>query len=145
MKAQLRWIHRARKPCKCQKSQGSSCFSLIQQTVPATFIQTFKLNPWLVLLEQELAFDWRTPSFLDLVVRSSIWIFSVARMQATSQQRCPLLSLSFYPEYCLVMKKWKYHFVNLWQYYFHFWSQPYRIHINPVSYTHLTLPTIYSV
>nr|QEQ50642.1 maturase K [Herreria bonplandii] len=33
----------------------------------------------------------------------------------------------------LVMKKWKYHFVNLWQYYFHFWSQPYRIHRNPLS------------
>nr|YP_009335569.1 maturase K [Yucca brevifolia]YP_009335654.1 maturase K [Yucca filamentosa]YP_009335824.1 maturase K [Yucca schidigera]YP_010291959.1 maturase K [Yucca treculeana]AGL72696.1 maturase-like protein [Yucca queretaroensis]QUB03159.1 maturase K [Yucca brevifolia x Yucca jaegeriana]QUB03414.1 maturase K [Yucca jaegeriana]APO12713.1 maturase K [Yucca brevifolia]APO12798.1 maturase K [Yucca filamentosa] len=33
----------------------------------------------------------------------------------------------------LVMKKWKYHFVNLWQYYFHFWSQPYRIHINQLS------------
>nr|WQM43722.1 maturase K [Agave hybrid cultivar] len=33
----------------------------------------------------------------------------------------------------LVMKKWKSHFVNLWQYYFHFWSQPYRIHINQLS------------
>nr|YP_009180089.1 maturase K [Polygonatum cyrtonema]ALL96477.1 maturase K [Polygonatum cyrtonema] len=30
----------------------------------------------------------------------------------------------------LLMKKWKYHFVNFWQYYFHFWSQPYRMHIN---------------
>nr|AGF44275.1 maturase K [Narcissus longispathus] len=33
----------------------------------------------------------------------------------------------------LLMTKWKYHFVNLWQYYFHFWSQPYRIHINQLS------------
>nr|AEX96241.1 maturase K [Eriospermum cervicorne] len=33
----------------------------------------------------------------------------------------------------LLMKKWKYHFVNFWQYYFHFWSQPYRIHINQLS------------
>nr|ADR78223.1 maturase K [Lachenalia carnosa] len=30
-------------------------------------------------------------------------------------------------------KKWKYHFINFWQYYFHFWSQPYRIHINQLS------------
>nr|ADR78228.1 maturase K [Drimia altissima] len=33
----------------------------------------------------------------------------------------------------LLMKKWKCHFVNFWQYYFHFWSQPYRIHINQLS------------
>nr|AGL72780.1 maturase-like protein [Odontostomum hartwegii] len=32
-----------------------------------------------------------------------------------------------------LMKKWKCHFVNFWQYYFHFWSQPYRIHINQLS------------
>nr|ADR78230.1 maturase K [Bloomeria crocea var. aurea] len=32
-----------------------------------------------------------------------------------------------------LMKKWKYHFVNFWQYYFYFWSQPYRIHINQLS------------
>nr|YP_009335399.1 maturase K [Oziroe biflora]AEX96235.1 maturase K [Oziroe biflora]APO12457.1 maturase K [Oziroe biflora] len=33
----------------------------------------------------------------------------------------------------LLMKKWKYNFVNIWQYYFHFWSQLYRIHINQLS------------
>nr|AOX14902.1 maturase K [Tillandsia fuchsii] len=33
----------------------------------------------------------------------------------------------------LLMKKWKCYLVNLWQYYFHFWSQPHRIHINPLS------------
>nr|QUB02238.1 maturase K [Murdannia edulis] len=32
-----------------------------------------------------------------------------------------------------LMKKWKSHFVNFWQYYFHFWSQPRRIHINQLS------------
>nr|AGL72746.1 maturase-like protein [Bulbinella cauda-felis] len=32
-----------------------------------------------------------------------------------------------------LMKKWKYHFVNFWQYYFHFWSRPYRIRINHLS------------
>nr|ACZ52227.1 maturase K [Pterostylis mutica] len=29
----------------------------------------------------------------------------------------------------ILMKKWKFHLVNFWQFYFHFWSQPYRIHI----------------
>nr|AMK49113.1 maturase K [Aechmea nudicaulis] len=33
----------------------------------------------------------------------------------------------------LLMKKWKCYLVNLWQYYFHFWSQPHRIHINQLS------------
>nr|WRW53597.1 maturase K [Heliconia orthotricha] len=32
-----------------------------------------------------------------------------------------------------LMKKWKCHLVNFWQYYFNFWSQPYRIHINQLS------------
>nr|QEV84456.1 maturase K [Hexalectris brevicaulis] len=29
----------------------------------------------------------------------------------------------------ILMKKWKIHLVNFWQSYFHFWFQPYRIHI----------------
>nr|ACN94270.1 maturase K [Rossioglossum ampliatum] len=29
----------------------------------------------------------------------------------------------------ILMKKWKFHLVNFWQSYFHFWFQPYRIHI----------------
>nr|BAD20587.1 maturase [Carludovica palmata] len=33
----------------------------------------------------------------------------------------------------LLMKKWRCHLVNFWQYYFHFWSQPYRIRINQLS------------
>jgi len=30
----------------------------------------------------------------------------------------------------LLMNKWKYYFVNLWQWNFHVWSQPGRVHIN---------------
>nr|YP_009545780.1 maturase K [Kadsura longipedunculata]AYO99516.1 maturase K [Kadsura longipedunculata] len=33
----------------------------------------------------------------------------------------------------LLMKKWKYHLVNFWQFHFHLWSQPSRIHINELS------------
>uniref|UniRef100_UPI003001DECE maturase K n=1 Tax=Hedyosmum orientale TaxID=226581 RepID=UPI003001DECE len=33
----------------------------------------------------------------------------------------------------LLMKKWKYHLVNFWQCHFYMWSQPDRIHINPLS------------
>ncbi|KAL4202661.1 hypothetical protein AMTRI_Chr02g264750 [Amborella trichopoda] len=30
----------------------------------------------------------------------------------------------------LLMKKWKSHLMNVWQFRFYFWSQPGRIHIN---------------
>nr|ABB22808.1 maturase K [Peperomia marmorata] len=30
----------------------------------------------------------------------------------------------------LLMKKWRYHFIYLWQCIFHLWSQPHRIHLN---------------
>nr|AIJ03466.1 maturase K [Gamocarpha alpina] len=33
----------------------------------------------------------------------------------------------------LLMKKWKYYFVNFWQSYFYLWSQPGRIYINQLS------------
>nr|YP_009141844.1 maturase K [Xerophyllum tenax]AIW56398.1 maturase K [Xerophyllum tenax] len=33
----------------------------------------------------------------------------------------------------LLIKKWKCYLLNFWQYYFHFWSKPYRIHINQLS------------
>nr|QWV53980.1 maturase K [Hetaeria heterosepala] len=33
----------------------------------------------------------------------------------------------------ILMKKWNFHVVNFWQFYFHFWSQPYRIHIKQLS------------
>nr|YP_009248331.1 maturase K [Hanguana malayana]AMW66383.1 maturase K [Hanguana malayana] len=32
-----------------------------------------------------------------------------------------------------LIKKWKFHLINFWQYYFHFWFQPCRIHINQLS------------
>nr|YP_010178400.1 maturase K [Phragmipedium kovachii]AAX47013.1 maturase K [Phragmipedium kovachii]AAX47014.1 maturase K [Phragmipedium kovachii]AAX47015.1 maturase K [Phragmipedium kovachii]AAX47016.1 maturase K [Phragmipedium kovachii]QUV74429.1 maturase K [Phragmipedium kovachii] len=33
----------------------------------------------------------------------------------------------------ILMNKWKFHLVNFWQSYFHFWAQPYRIHIKQLS------------
>nr|QEV84555.1 maturase K [Hexalectris arizonica]QEV85047.1 maturase K [Hexalectris arizonica]QEV85215.1 maturase K [Hexalectris arizonica] len=33
----------------------------------------------------------------------------------------------------ILMKKWRIHLVNFWQSYFHFWFQPYRIHIKQLS------------
>nr|QBK82257.1 maturase K [Cyrtosia septentrionalis] len=33
----------------------------------------------------------------------------------------------------ILMNKWKYYLIHLWQSYFHFWSQPYRIYIKQFS------------
>nr|ABD92120.1 maturase K [Disa intermedia]ABD92121.1 maturase K [Disa nervosa]ABD92122.1 maturase K [Disa patula var. transvaalensis] len=33
----------------------------------------------------------------------------------------------------ILIKKWKFHLVHFWQFYFQFWSQPYRIHIKQLS------------
>nr|ADR78229.1 maturase K [Arthropodium cirratum] len=60
----------------------------------------------------------------------TLWIFKDPFMHYVRYQRKAILaSRGTY----LLTKKWKYHFVNFWQYYFHFWSQPYRIHINQLS------------
>nr|AGL72743.1 maturase-like protein [Thysanotus sp. Chase 2218] len=61
---------------------------------------------------------------------STLWIFKDPFMHYVRYQRKAILaSKGTY----LLTKKWKYHFVNFWQYYFHFWSQPHRIHINQLS------------
>nr|AFM83359.1 maturase K [Corallorhiza striata var. vreelandii] len=46
----------------------------------------------------------------------------------------------------ILMKKWKFHLVNFWQSYFHFWFQPYRIHIKQLpSYSLSFLGYFFSV
>nr|YP_009431285.1 maturase K [Agapanthus coddii]ASW26721.1 maturase K [Agapanthus coddii]QRZ00911.1 maturase K [Agapanthus coddii]QVV24596.1 maturase K [Agapanthus praecox] len=60
----------------------------------------------------------------------TLWFFKDTFMHYVRYQGKAILSSK---GTCLLMKKWKYHFVNFWQYYFHFWSQPYRIHINQLS------------
>nr|AFJ11482.1 maturase K [Corynotheca micrantha] len=60
----------------------------------------------------------------------TVWFFKNPFMHYVRYQGKAILASKGTP---LLMKKWKYVFVNFWQYYFHFWSQPYRIHINHLS------------
>nr|AEX96226.1 maturase K [Asphodeline damascena] len=60
----------------------------------------------------------------------TLWFFKNPFMHYVRYQRKAILASRGTH---FLMKKWKYHFVNFWQYYFHFWSRPYRININHLS------------
>nr|AGL72759.1 maturase-like protein [Tricoryne elatior] len=60
----------------------------------------------------------------------TLWFFKDPLMHYVRYQKKAILSSKGTPS---LMKKWKNFFVNFWQCYFHFWSQPHRIHINHLS------------
>jgi len=62
--------------------------------------------------------------------RKTIWFFMDPLMHYVRYQGKAILGSRGTH---FLMKKWKCHLVNFWQYYFHFWSQSYRIHINQLS------------
>nr|UCS09060.1 maturase K [Delphinium montanum] len=59
-----------------------------------------------------------------------LWMFKDTFMHYFRYQGKSILSSKGTP---LLMKKWKYYLVNLWECHFYFWSQPNRIHINQLS------------
>nr|YP_009419558.1 maturase K [Symplocos costaricana]ASM46330.1 maturase K [Symplocos costaricana] len=62
--------------------------------------------------------------------RAILWLFKDPFMHYVRYQgKSILVSKGTF----LLMKKWKYYFVNFWQCYFYMWSQPGRIHINQLS------------
>nr|UXC95508.1 maturase K [Costus tonkinensis]UXC95923.1 maturase K [Parahellenia yunnanensis]UXC96172.1 maturase K [Parahellenia malipoensis]UXC95591.1 maturase K [Costus tonkinensis]UXC95757.1 maturase K [Costus tonkinensis] len=63
-------------------------------------------------------------------VEKTLWVFKDPFMHYVRYQGKAILGSRGTH---FLMKKWKCHLVNFWQYYFHFWSQPYRIHINQLS------------
>nr|YP_009576748.1 maturase K [Calathodes oxycarpa]QBK48653.1 maturase K [Calathodes oxycarpa] len=58
------------------------------------------------------------------------WLFKDPFMHYFRYQGKSIMSSKGTP---LLMKKWKYYLVNLWECRFYFWSQPDRIHINQLS------------
>nr|YP_010132144.1 maturase K [Stemona tuberosa]QQD89878.1 maturase K [Stemona tuberosa]UYC32611.1 maturase K [Stemona tuberosa] len=60
----------------------------------------------------------------------TFWVFKDPFMHYVRYQGKAILASKRTP---LLMKKWRCHLVNLWQYYFNFWSQPHRIRINQLS------------
>nr|YP_009581180.1 maturase K [Consolida ajacis]YP_009763451.1 maturase K [Consolida orientalis]QBK49162.1 maturase K [Consolida ajacis]QIS63714.1 maturase K [Consolida orientalis] len=59
-----------------------------------------------------------------------LWMFKDTFMHYFRYQGKSILSSKGTP---LLMKKWKYYLVNLWECHFYFWSQPNRIQINQLS------------
>nr|WBU14534.1 maturase K [Floscopa scandens] len=60
----------------------------------------------------------------------TLWVFKQSFVHYVRYQGKAILGLRGSH---FLMKKWKSYFVNFWQYFFHFWSQPCRIHINQLS------------
>nr|ABS87031.1 maturase K [Nothospondias staudtii] len=56
-----------------------------------------------------------------------LWLFKDPFMHYVRYQGKSYLASKDRP---LLMTKWKYYLVNLWQWHFHVWSQPGRVHIN---------------
>nr|CAR85865.1 maturase K [Ranunculus rhomboideus] len=59
-----------------------------------------------------------------------LWLFKDPFMHYFRYQGKSIMSSKGTP---LLMKKWKYYLVNLWECHFYFWSQPDRLHINQLS------------
>nr|YP_009234706.1 maturase K [Sabia yunnanensis]YP_010608516.1 maturase K [Sabia schumanniana]AMD08424.1 maturase K [Sabia yunnanensis]WAN88831.1 maturase K [Sabia campanulata subsp. ritchieae]WAN89341.1 maturase K [Sabia schumanniana] len=62
--------------------------------------------------------------------QTTLWMFKDLLIHYVRYQGKATLASKGTP---LLMKKWKYHLVNLWQWHFYLWSQPSRIHINQLS------------
>nr|YP_010274143.1 maturase K [Cyclocodon lancifolius]YP_010392199.1 maturase K [Cyclocodon axillaris]UJP67260.1 maturase K [Cyclocodon lancifolius]UPX07807.1 maturase K [Cyclocodon axillaris] len=67
---------------------------------------------------------------LSRAFQANLWVFEDSFMHYVRYQGKAILASK---GTSLLMKKWKYYFVNLWQSYFYLWSQLRRIHINQLS------------
>nr|YP_010392286.1 meturase K [Campanula pallida]APM83873.1 maturase K [Campanula pallida]UPX07894.1 meturase K [Campanula pallida]SIP85468.1 maturase K [Campanula colorata] len=67
---------------------------------------------------------------LSIAFQANLWILTDSFMHYVRYQGKLILASK---GTSLVMNKWKYYFVNLWQSYFYLWSQPKRIHLNQLS------------
>nr|AFU76423.1 maturase K [Cheniella glauca] len=61
---------------------------------------------------------------------STLWLFKNPFIHYVRYQGKSILASKNTP---LLMNKWKYYLINLWQCHFYVWSQPGRIHINQLS------------
>nr|SIP85503.1 maturase K [Campanula ekimiana] len=67
---------------------------------------------------------------LSRAFQANLWIFTDSNMHYVRYQGKSILASK---GTSLVMNKWKYYLVNLWQSYFYLWSQPKRIYLNQLS------------
>nr|YP_010265292.1 maturase K [Dialyceras coriaceum]UIR97803.1 maturase K [Dialyceras coriaceum] len=62
--------------------------------------------------------------------QDNLWLFKDPFIHFVGYQGKSILSAKDTP---LLLNKWNYYFVNLWQYHFYVWSQSGRVRINPLS------------
>nr|CAD27636.1 maturase [Acer monspessulanum] len=82
------------------------------------------------LLFERISFYGKVEDLVQVFVndfQDYLWLFKHPIMHYVRYQGKSVLASKDMP---LLMNKWKYYLVNLWQWHFHVWSQPGRIHIN---------------
>nr|YP_008080485.1 maturase K [Pharus latifolius]AAF66175.1 maturase [Pharus latifolius]AEI29072.1 maturase K [Pharus latifolius] len=95
----------------------SSCLRL---TSSGTFLER------IIFLQKMEHFGVMDPGFF----RKTVWIFMDPLMHYVRYQGKAILASK---GTLLLMKKWKCYLVHFWQYFFYFWTQPRRIHLNQLT------------
>nr|YP_010982958.1 maturase K [Heliotropium longiflorum]WOH22184.1 maturase K [Heliotropium longiflorum] len=72
----------------------------------------------------------RLVEVFDKDLQANLWLFKDPLIHYVRYQGKSIFASKGTP---LLMKKWKYYFVNFWKSYFYLWSRPERIHINHIS------------
>nr|AFU76431.1 maturase K [Bauhinia lorantha] len=85
------------------------------------------------VLFERIYFYGKTEHLVEVFAKdflSTLWLFKDPFIHYVRYQGKSILASTNTP---LLMKKWKYYLINLWQCNFYVWSQPGRIHINRLS------------
>nr|AFU76440.1 maturase K [Tylosema fassoglense] len=91
-----------------------------------------RLTSYGVLFER-IYFYGKTEHLVEVFAKdflSTLWLFKDPFIHYVRYQGKSILAST---NTFLLMNKWKYYFINLWQCHFYVWSQPGRIHINQLS------------
>lgn len=85
------------------------------------------------VLFERIYFYGKTEHLVEVFAKdflSTLWLFKDPLIHYVRYQGKSILASTNTP---LLMNKWKYYLINLWQCNFYVWSQPGRIHINQLS------------
>nr|YP_009486361.1 maturase K [Barklya syringifolia]AFU76340.1 maturase K [Barklya syringifolia]AWB12584.1 maturase K [Barklya syringifolia] len=85
------------------------------------------------VLFERIYFYGKTEHLVEVFAKdflSTLWLFKDPFIHYVRYQGKSILASTNTP---LLMNKWKYYLINLWQCHFYVWSQPGRIHINQLS------------
>nr|AAR18952.1 maturase [Psorothamnus spinosus] len=91
-----------------------------------------RLTSFSVLFER-IYFYVKIEHLLDVFLKDFLFTLSLFKDPFIHYVRYQAKSILASKNAPLLMNKWKYYLIHLWQYYFHVWSQPGTIHINQLS------------